>query len=182
MFVPSLKTAFAIGSCAVMIACTEPQLVDPSVAQRFAVQSTSVDVPDALQERATLRDTSYLGNFVAATQASVAGQGAVADQPVVVTIALTDMVVSPSRGSSASGQYTVTDATTGAVVFGPQAFSAITPDPADSAVATGGLVGIMVSAAIAGMSEASPRAFQNEVEELGQFVGRKVKSQIFGSN
>jgi len=172
----SIPKALAFASVIALAACSG-QLVDPQVSERLSVQAVNVGLAPEINEEISLNGVSFQGNFIAKVQASSLGRGSIADVPTDIEVSFNRVNISMFRGSTATGSYTVVNANSGAVMFGPQEFSVQTQGTNN---AGGGLIGLAVGAVVAGAAQQNHNAFLREVEELGALVGSRIKIQVFG--
>jgi len=168
--------ALALISAMALAAC-DAQIVDPQVSERLAVQAVNVDLVTELSEEMSLNGISFEGNFIAQVQENAIGRGEVGDLPTSIEISFERIRISIARGSTATGSYTLVNSTNGSILFGPQEFSV---QSEGVGTAGGGLIGLAIGAAIAGVAQQNHNAFLREVEELGTLVGRRIKTQLFG--
>lgn len=166
-----------LGLFLTVVSACSPQVVDPTIAERWVVRDGSVDVSDIPIEEFSFDGTSYRGNFLSIVESFEHFSPRNAETPVRISVHIQEMNISVAGSSRASGQFSVVNAQTGALLFGPEPFSVIDPAPSTGG---GGLVGIVLTSAARAIAATSERAYKNEVEGLARLINTSVYVSIFG--
>ncbi|MEY8826932.1 hypothetical protein AB9K34_00585 [Sedimentitalea sp. XS_ASV28] len=150
----------------------------PQVSERLDVQSVSVNIGPESEPDLALRGESFKRNFQNKIVSGLQSKGSVGDLPVRVVVNVTSLYIKPSKGSSASGTFSVVEAGTGKTISGPNEFSSRTPAP--TSTGGGGLLGMALVSAMKGIADTNKTALRVEIEELGGSVSSRIKRMIFG--